>query len=92
MACLDSIMDQLETHIQALKEVQAKLQNLRHLPQQVLRPTGGVIVSAQFQLVKDLTDQVCSNSVQDALKAANESEKKDFSGLNPQRREIRKRR
>ncbi|KDQ57739.1 hypothetical protein JAAARDRAFT_178157 [Jaapia argillacea MUCL 33604] len=91
----------LETKLQALTDLQSRLQALRQVPTALLRPpsTLGAFTSVssslrqQCQDLKDIAGVVTSEKVQEALKAARDSEKADKSGLTFNgRRENRKRR
>jgi hypothetical protein len=75
---------------------ESRLQNLRNVPPLLLKsslPFSSLSIRKDFQQLKELADTVRSDSVQDALLAAANSEKADKSDLTRNgRREIRKRR
>ncbi|KAI0661249.1 hypothetical protein C8Q70DRAFT_1043873 [Cubamyces menziesii] len=72
----------LRNHIQTLSDLNNRLQALRHIPALLLRPpTTGVhalpqasLLRHEFQEIKDITEAIRSDKVQDALKAARKSE------------------
>ncbi|KAJ7078926.1 hypothetical protein B0H15DRAFT_924734 [Mycena belliarum] len=89
-------VDRLSSLISSLADVQSRLQQLRHAPPSLLKssmPFSTPSIRKDFQQLKELTDTVRSDSVQDALRTAASSEKADKSDLNRNgRREMRKRR
>ncbi|KAK7058805.1 hypothetical protein VNI00_001429 [Paramarasmius palmivorus] len=92
----------LEDHIQALQDAYNKVQTLRHIPQSLFKnPAASSALPAppapslitQLQQIKDITLNLKSEPVQQALRAARESE--NVNGLKHTvnlRRENRKRR
>ncbi|ESK98370.1 hypothetical protein Moror_120 [Moniliophthora roreri MCA 2997] len=89
----------LENHIQALQDAYNKVQMLRHIPQSLFKsPVASSALPApslisQIQQIKDISQNLKSDSVQQALRAARESE--NVNGLKHTvnlRRENRKRR
>lgn len=85
--------------IETLVELQKRVQSIRQIPQVLLKPppTHALLapsVQPEFNLLKDIADSIRSESVQNALQAAAESERADRSDLNPYERRgarIRKR-
>ncbi|KAJ2981137.1 hypothetical protein NUW54_g10911 [Trametes sanguinea] len=77
-----SDLQTLRDHIQALTDLNNRLQALRHIPALLLRPpTAGVhalpqpsLLRHEFQELKEFAGAVRSEKVQDALKAARKSE------------------
>lgn len=90
----------IEDRIQTLTDLYNRLQGLRQIPTLLLKPPSGIELPAplsnirpEFQNLKEIGDLVQSEKIQEALRAARESEKKDKSELTPVfRRENRKRR
>lgn len=89
----------MAAQIQTLVELHARLQIIRQLPLKLLKaPSSGMALdaqpmSAEFQLLRDISDTVRSDTVQACLRAAGESEKIDKTNLNANgRRDTRKRR
>ncbi|KAJ7502756.1 hypothetical protein B0H11DRAFT_601297 [Mycena galericulata] len=89
-------VDQLSSMISSLSDIHARLQLLRNAPPSLLKSSmsfSAPSIRSDFQQLKDLTDTIRSDSVQQALRTATESERADKSDLNRNgRREIRKRR
>ncbi|EJF57734.1 hypothetical protein DICSQDRAFT_157163 [Dichomitus squalens LYAD-421 SS1] len=87
----------LRTHIQTLTELNNRLQAIRNIPAQLLRPPGSdpssTLLTHGFKEIAAIADTVRTEKVQDALKAARKSEQADSSGLTSSlRRETLKRR
>ena len=93
----------LRGHIQTLKELNSRLQAIRHVPAQLLRPPGSdpqkqqlepkTLLEHGFRELASVSDVVRSDKLQDALKAARKSEQADPSNLGSNlRRENLKRR
>lgn len=90
----------LQTQSNSLVELYNRVQSLRQVPHGLLKPpvSHGLPLPtqsfhAQFQQLKDTSDILRSDAVQAALRAAQDSEKADSSGINSNgRRENRKRR
>jgi len=82
--------------ISSLSDIQSRLQLLRNAPPLLLKSSmsfSAPSIRNDFQQLKDLTDTIRSDSVQEALRTATKSERADKSDLNRNgRREIRKRR
>lgn len=90
-----------EDRIQTLTDLYNRLQALRQIPTLLLKPGPSInelsapssTVRPEFQNLKDIRELLKSDKVQEALRTARESEKKDKSELTPDfRRENRKRR
>ncbi|KAI0717221.1 hypothetical protein C8T65DRAFT_641757 [Cerioporus squamosus] len=88
----------LRTHIQTLTELNNRLQAIRRIPAQLLRPPGphqleSTLLTHGFKGLGTIAESVRSEKVQDALKAARKSELSDPSNLGSNlRRENLKRR
>lgn len=90
----------LRTHIQTLTDLNNRLQAIRHIPAQLLRPPGSdphklesTLLTHGFKELATIAETVRSEKVQDALKAARKSELADPSNLGSNlRRENLKRR
>lgn len=91
----------LEERIQTVTNLYNRFQSLRQIPTLLLRPPAPTDLPAaalssirpEFENVKEMRELVCSDAVQEALRAARESEKADGSALSSNfRRESRKRR
>ncbi|KAG6857268.1 hypothetical protein H0H87_007101 [Tephrocybe sp. NHM501043] len=86
----------LQAQIQVLTDLQGRLQTLRNVPLQLLKPSMPMVTQTlrpEFQQVKEIADTIRAEHVQDALRAGRESLARDTSDLNPNlRRESRKRR
>ncbi|RPD63770.1 hypothetical protein L227DRAFT_496593 [Lentinus tigrinus ALCF2SS1-6] len=89
----------LRTHIQTLTEFNNRLQGIRRVPAQLLRPPGAhqlepsLVATHGFKGLATIAESVRSEKVQDALKAARKSELADPSNLGSNlRRENLKRR
>ncbi|KAJ6593771.1 hypothetical protein B0H19DRAFT_1091943 [Mycena capillaripes] len=89
-------VERLSSMIGSLSDIQSRLQNLRNVPPLLLKsslPFSSLSIRKDFQQLKELADTIRSDTVQDALLAAANSEKADKSDLNRNgRRETRKRR
>ncbi|KII92858.1 hypothetical protein PLICRDRAFT_102628 [Plicaturopsis crispa FD-325 SS-3] len=91
----------LQSQIQTLTDLYNRLHALRHIPTLLLHPPSSDILSTpqsqllnvEFQKLKEIADAVRSETVQEALRTARDSEKADGSEINVDgRRENRKRR
>ena len=90
----------LRAHIQTLTELNNRLQAIRHIPAQLLRPPGSdphklesALLTHGFRELAAVADVVRSEKVQDALKTARKSEQADPANLGSNlRRENLKRR
>ncbi len=90
----------IEDRIQTLTDLYNRLQALRQIPSLFLKPPAAIDLPAplptlrpEFHNLKEIGDVVQSEKVQEALRAARDSEQKDKSELTPHfRRENRKRR
>jgi len=75
----------LRTQVQALAELNTRLHQLRNVPTWLLRSPNSVFplgpIRAEFQTLKELGDGLCSETVQEALRSAKESEEEDKSEL-----------
>ncbi|KAI0743445.1 hypothetical protein C8Q80DRAFT_1220444 [Daedaleopsis nitida] len=78
----------LRTHIQTLTELNSRLQAIRHIPAQLLRPPGSdphnlesTLLSHGFKELGTIAETVRSEKVQDGLKAARKSQLADPSNL-----------
>ncbi|KAI0356311.1 hypothetical protein OH77DRAFT_1401367 [Trametes cingulata] len=77
-----SNLQTLRNHIQTLTDLNNRLQGLRHIPALLLRPPPSDVhalpqaslLRHEFQELKEITESVRSEKVQDALKAARKSE------------------
>ncbi|KAI0745119.1 hypothetical protein C8Q76DRAFT_606713 [Earliella scabrosa] len=95
-----SELTMLRTHIQTLTDLNNRLQAIRHIPAQLLRPPGSdphklesTLLTHGFKELATIAETVRSEKVQDALKAARKSELADPSNLGSNlRRENLKRR
>lgn len=89
-------VDRLSSMINSLSEIHSRLQLLRNAPPLLLKSSmsfSAPSIRSDFQQLKDLTDTIRSDTVQEALHIATQSERADNSDLNRNsRREIRKRR
>ncbi|KAJ7209530.1 hypothetical protein GGX14DRAFT_630563 [Mycena pura] len=89
-------MEKLSSMISSLSHIHSRLQTLRNAPSLVLKSSlsfSTPSIREQFQQLKELSELIDSDSVQDALLAAANSEKVDNSDLNRNgRRDIQKRR
>lgn len=89
-------VDRLSSMINSLSDIQSRLQLLRHAPPLLLKssmPFSSLSIRKDFEELKELTDTIRSDSVQEALRTATNSEKADRSDLSRNgRREMRKRR
>ncbi|CDO72770.1 hypothetical protein BN946_scf184994.g23 [Trametes cinnabarina] len=91
----------LRNHIQALTDLNNRLQALRHIPALLLRPpTAGIhtlpqssLLRHEFQELKEIADVVRSQKVQDALTAARQSEAMEpqLLGFNIRRENLKRR-
>lgn len=82
----------LQSQISTLTDLHSKIQSLRTIPPLLLRPPPAPLVPP-LQEIKDFAQTLKSDGVQEALRAAGESEKGDWKGVGVGgRREIRKRR
>ncbi|KAJ8084206.1 hypothetical protein PM082_002973 [Marasmius tenuissimus] len=90
----------VENHIQNLQEVYNKVQALRQIPQTLLKiqPSSlslpkAASLNSQYQQIKDISQSLKSEAIQDALRAAKASESSNgLKGTVNLRRENRKRR
>ncbi|KAK1223800.1 hypothetical protein PQX77_013324 [Marasmius sp. AFHP31] len=90
----------VENHIQNLQEAYNKVQALRQFPQALLKiPSSSLSLtkttslSSQYQQIKDISQSLKSEAIQDALRAAKASESANgLKGTVNLRRENRKRR
>lgn len=90
----------LEDRIQTLTDLYNRLQGLRQIPTHLLKPPAPTdlpsplsALRTEFLDIKSIREDTLSGKVQEALRVANESEKKDKSELSSNfRRENRKRR
>ncbi len=87
----------LRTHILTLTELNNRLQAVRNIPAQLLRPPGSdpnsTLLTHGFKELGAIAEAIRTEKVQDALQAARKSELTDSSGLNANlRRETLKRR
>ena len=91
-----AMSDRLSAMISSLSDIQSRLQQLRNAPPLLLKssmPFSTSSIRQDFHHLKELADTIRSDAVQDALRAATNSEKADKSDLNRNgRREMRKRR
>ncbi|KAJ7129843.1 hypothetical protein C8R43DRAFT_1090060 [Mycena crocata] len=89
-------VDRLSAQINSLSDLHSRLQLLRNVPPLLLKssmPFSSPSIRKDFQQLKELTETIRSDSVQEALLAAATSERTDKSDLSRNgRREIRKRR
>ncbi|KAJ7497148.1 hypothetical protein FB451DRAFT_1018789 [Mycena latifolia] len=89
-------VDRLSSMITSLSDVHSRLQQLRNAPPSLLKSSMSFstpTIRQDFQQLKELADTIRSDSVQEALRTATNSEKADKSDLGRNgRREIRKRR
>ncbi|KAI8969581.1 hypothetical protein BD414DRAFT_428312 [Trametes punicea] len=77
-----SDLQTLRNHIQTLTDLNNRLQTLRHIPALLLRPPATALnalpqaslLRHEFQELKEITEAVRSEKVQEALKAARKSE------------------
>ncbi|KAI1796338.1 hypothetical protein LXA43DRAFT_879828 [Ganoderma leucocontextum] len=87
----------LRTHILTLTELNNRLQAVRNIPAQLLRPPGSdpnsTLLTHGYKELSAIAEAVRTDKVQDALQAARKSELADSSGLDANlRRETLKRR
>ncbi|RDX50024.1 hypothetical protein OH76DRAFT_1455535 [Lentinus brumalis] len=89
----------LRTHIQTLTDLNNRLQAIRRIPAQLLRPPGqhhleSTLLTHGFKGLSTIAESVRSEKVQDALKAARKSELADPSdlGSNIRRENLKRRR
>jgi hypothetical protein len=99
----DTVVENLKARLKSLNDVHAKVQSLRQIPFNVLQapalptavgdlPPPPLSVRAEFLRIKEVADEIRSDSVQEALRAAKESEARDKTGIRPMsRRENMKR-
>lgn len=84
----------LKAQVQALSELGARVQHLRNVPTWLLQtPTSvfpAVSIKTEFENLKELAQNLCSENVQEALRSAKGSEEKDKSELNLDTRRKRK--
>ncbi|KAJ7675069.1 hypothetical protein B0H17DRAFT_1081681 [Mycena rosella] len=89
-------VERLSSMISSLSDIQSRLQQLRNAPPSLLKssmPFSSPSIRHDFQQLKELADTIRSDSVQEALRTATNSERADKSDLNRNgRRETRKRR
>ncbi|KAJ7287718.1 hypothetical protein C8J57DRAFT_1049273 [Mycena rebaudengoi] len=89
-------VERLSSMISSLSDIHARLERLKNVPPSLLRPPvrfSSSSIRGDFEQLKELADTIRSDSVQEALRTANTSEKADRSDLNTNgRRESRKRR
>ncbi|KAJ6558601.1 hypothetical protein DFH09DRAFT_535961 [Mycena vulgaris] len=89
-------VDRLSSMISSLSDIQSRLQQLRNAPPSLLKSSmsfSSPSIRKDFSQLQELADTIRSDSVQEALRTATNSEKADKSDLNRNgRREILKRR
>ena len=75
----------IESQIQALTDLSTRLQQLRNVPAWLYKSPNSMMpmepIREQFENLKQLGNNLTSETVQEALKAARESEEKDKSEL-----------
>lgn len=88
-----------EERIQLLTDLYNRLESLRQIPTSLLKPPAAndlptpVLLRSEFETLKAIGETVRSEKVQEALRAARDSEKSDRGDLSSNfRRENRKRR
>ncbi|KAI0633625.1 hypothetical protein C8Q77DRAFT_1058078 [Trametes polyzona] len=96
-----SDLQTLRNHIDALTKLNSRLQTLRHIPALLLRPpaTGlhalpqTSLLRHEFQELKEITEAVRSEPVQEALKAARKSEAAEpkLVGFDVRRKNLKRR-
>ena len=78
-------ISKLESQIQALTDLSTRLQQLRNVPAWLYKSPNSMMpmepIREQFENLRQLGNNLTSEIVQEALKAARESEEKDKSEL-----------